>query len=160
MVSPLEGSRRTQLYGLQSSLKMLLEKISEIYLQGRLKAKAQTACLELGPLSNSKSTRPRSPPPPPSLPESLGRLYGRTSVALDILYQTASCSLFSGLTEAYIFPKRCSEMQNLLEVVTTNESFALNTRGALKLRRFSSPDLSSLKCSAFLRPTPKRAAAP
>ena len=39
-------------------------------------------------------------------------------------------------------------------------NFALNTRGALKLRRFSSPDLASLKCYAFLRPTSKRAADP
>ena len=51
-------------------------------------------------------------------------------------------------------------MQNLLEVARTAENFALNTRGALKLRRFSSPDLASLKCHAFLRPTPKRTAAP
>ena len=40
-----------------------------------------------------------------------------------------------------------------------HRNFALNTRGALKLRRFSSPDLASLKCNAFLRPTPKRAVA-
>ena len=51
-------------------------------------------------------------------------------------------------------------MQNFLEVARTAENFALNTRGALKFRRFSSPDLASLKCHAFLRPTPKRAAAP
>ena len=51
-------------------------------------------------------------------------------------------------------------MQNLLEVARTAENFAFNTRGVLKLRRFSSPDLDSLKCHAFLRPTPKRAAAP
>ena len=49
-------------------------------------------------------------------------------------------------------------MQNLLEVARTTESFAFNTRGALKLCRFSSPELSSLKCYAFLRRTPKRAA--
>ena len=46
-------------------------------------------------------------------------------------------------------------MQNLLEVAKTTESFAFNTRGALELSRFSSPDLSGLKCSAFLRPIPK-----
>ena len=51
-------------------------------------------------------------------------------------------------------------MQNLLEVARTTESFAFNTRGALKLCRFSSPAMSSLECSTFLRPTPKRAAAP
>ena len=51
-------------------------------------------------------------------------------------------------------------MQNLLEVARTAENFALNTRGALKICRFSSPDLASLKCRAFLRPSPKRAAAP
>ena len=51
-------------------------------------------------------------------------------------------------------------MQNLLEVARTAENFAFNTRGVLKLRRFSSPDLASLKCHAFLCPTPKRAAAP
>ena len=46
------------------------------------------------------------------------------------------------------------EMQNLLEVARTTESFALNTRCALKLRRFSSPFLSCLKCYAFIRFTP------
>ena len=51
-------------------------------------------------------------------------------------------------------------MQNLLEVARTVENVALNTRGALKLCRFFSPDLATLKCHAFLRPTPKRAAAP
>ena len=51
-------------------------------------------------------------------------------------------------------------MQNVLEVVRTAENSAFNTRVVLKLRRFSSPDLASLKCHAFLRPTPKRAAAP
>ena len=44
-------------------------------------------------------------------------------------------------------------MQNLLEVTRTAENFALNTRGALKLRRFFSPALASLKCHAFRRPT-------
>ena len=51
-------------------------------------------------------------------------------------------------------------MQKVLEVARTAENFAFNTRGVLKLRRFSSPDLASLKCHAFLRPIPKRAAAP
>ena len=47
--------------------KELLKNISKIYLQGRLKANAQTVCLGLGPLcSISKS--------PPPLPESLGAL--------------------------------------------------------------------------------------
>ena len=50
-------------------------------------------------------------------------------------------------------------MPNLREVARTAENFALHTRGALELRRFSTPDLASLKCHAFLRPTPKRAAA-
>ena len=49
-------------------------------------------------------------------------------------------------------------MQNLLEN-RNHRHFALNTTGALKLRRFSSPDLASLKCYAFPRPTLKRAAA-
>ena len=51
----------------------------------------------------------------------------------------SNCSL-----SAYILPKRSSEMQNLLEVTRTAENFALNTRGALKLRRFFSPALASL----------------
>ena len=51
-------------------------------------------------------------------------------------------------------------MQNLLEFARTTENFALNTTGAFKLRRLSSPDMASLKCSPFLRPDPKRAAAP
>ena len=38
-------------------------------------------------------------------------------------------------------------------------NFALNIRGALKLRRVSSPDLASRKCCAFLGSTSKRAAA-
>ena len=49
--------------------KELLTNMSEIYLQGRLTAKAQTVWLELGPLrSISKS------PPLLALPESLGAL--------------------------------------------------------------------------------------
>ena len=48
----------------------------------------------------------------------------------------------------------------MLEVARNAENFALNTRGVLKLRRLSSPDLASLRCHAFLRPTPKRAVAP
>ena len=51
-------------------------------------------------------------------------------------------------------------MQNVLEVARTAENFALNTTCALKLSRFSSPDLASLKCHAFLCPTPKWAEAP
>ena len=51
-------------------------------------------------------------------------------------------------------------MQNLLEVARTTKHFALKTTGAFKLRRLSSPDMSSLKCSAFLRRSPRRAAAP
>ena len=55
----------------------------------------------------------------------------------------------TGLDLGYdILVKRCSEMQTLLEFARTTENFALNTRGAVKLRRFSSPDLSSVKCSA------------
>ena len=49
--------------------KELLKNISEIYLQGRLTAKAQTVCLEPGPLRFIS----KSPLPPP-LPESLGAL--------------------------------------------------------------------------------------
>ena len=53
-------------------LKELLKNISEIYLQGRLTAKAQTVCLELGPLCSIST----------NLPESLGALtrarFGRT----------------------------------------------------------------------------------
>ena len=55
------------------------------------------------------------------------------------------------------------EMHNLLEVARITESFALNTRCALKFRRFSTPVLSSLRCFAFIRLTPTRqkwAAAP
>ena len=65
-----------------------------------------------------------------------------------------------GGTVMISLPKRCSEMQNLVEVARTTENFALNTRGAQKLRRFSNPDLASLKCYTFLCPTPKQAAAP
>ena len=43
--------------------KELLKNISEIYLQGRLTAKAQTVCLELGPLC---STSTPFPPPRPA----------------------------------------------------------------------------------------------
>ena len=54
-------------------------------------------------------------------------------------------------------------MQNLLEVARTTESFALNTRCALKLHRFSTPVLFSLRCFAFIYLAPTRqkwAAAP
>ena len=77
-------------------------------------------------------------------------------------YLTFSIKLltFFWLDISLHFSRRCSEMQNLLEVARTTESFAFNTRGALKLCRFSSPAMASLKCSAFLSPTPKRAADP
>ena len=58
--------------GLAIFFKELLKNISEIYLQGRLTAKAQTVCLELGPLCSIST----------NLPESLGVLtrarFGRT----------------------------------------------------------------------------------
>ena len=43
-------------------------------------------------------------------------------------------------------------MQNVLEVARTTRNFAFDTRGVLKLRRFSSPHLVSLKCHAVYVP--------
>ena len=60
----------------------LLKNIREIYLQGRLTAKAQTVCLELGSLCSISTPRPAA------CQSHWGRLNGRGSVVLDIFYQT------------------------------------------------------------------------
>ena len=125
--------------------------MGKIYCQGKRTTKKQAVCLELGPLcSIAEFPLPTQPPPP------AGVIRGAFTGAVQS-YLTFSIKLltFSGLKCAitYILAKRCSEMQNLFEVARTTEN--LNTRGALKLCRFSSPAMSSLKCYACLRPTPK-----
>ena len=78
-------------------------------------------------------------------------------------YLTFSINLltFSGLTCAitYIMAKRSSEMQILFEFARTTENVG-RFRGAIRLCRCFSPAMSSLKCYACLRPTPKPAVAP
>ena len=118
--------------------------MGKIYCQGKLTTKKQAVCLERGSLcSISEFPLPTQPPFP------AGVIRGAFTGAVQS-YLTFSIKLltFSGLTCAitYILAKRCSEMQNLFE-------FARNTRGALKLCRFSSPAMFCLKCYACLRPT-------
>ena len=147
---------RVEICGLAISFKELLETVGKIYCQGKRTTKKQAVCLELGPLcSISEFPLPTQPPPP-------ARVIRGAFTGVVQSYLTFSIKLltFSGLTCAitYILAKRSSEMQNLFEFARTTEN--LNTRGALKLCRFFSPAMSSLKCYACLRPTPKPAAAP
>ena len=180
LVSTLEHSWRTQIYGLAISFKELLETIGEIYCQGRRTAKTQAVCLELGPLcSILEFPLLTQPLPIRDAYTGAGQAYLTFSLALEVERPTSkarekrpgdevrhflsNCSLFLAwnVPKTYILLRRCrSEKQNSLEIARTAENFALNIRGALKLRRFSSPDLATLKCHAFLRPTPKRAVAP
>ena len=130
--------------------------MGQIYCQGKRTTEKQAVCLELGPLySISEFPLPTQPPPP------AGVIRGAYTGAVQS-YLTFSIKLvtFSGFTCAitYILAKGCSEMQNLFEFARTTEN--LNTRGALKLCRFSSHAMSCLKCYACLRLTPKPAAAP
>ena len=101
---------------------------------------------------------PASPPPPIA-----GVIRGGYTCAVQA-YLTSICKLltFSGLKCAIslYFAQTLLRNAKLSRGYQNQRNFSLNTRGALKLRRFSSPDLASLKCCAFLRPTPKRAAAP
>ena len=109
--------------------------MGKIYCQGKRTTEKQAVCLELGPLcSISEFPLPTQPPP------SAGVIRGAYTGAVQS-YLTFSIKLltFSGLTCAitYILAKRSSEMQNLFEFARTTEN--LNTWGALKLCRFSSP---------------------
>ena len=106
---------------------------------------------------------PPSPPPPPP-PPLAGVIKGAYTCAVQAYLTFSICKLFtfSGLkcARSLYFAQTLLRNGKLARGYQNHRNFALNTRGALKLRRFSSPDLASLKCYAFLRPTPKRAAAP
>ena len=103
-----------------------------------------------------------SPPHPASPPA--GVIGGACTGVVQAYLTFCNCKLltFSGLKCAIslYFAQTLLRNAKLARGYQNHRNFALNTRGALKLRRFSSPDLASLKCYAFLRPTPKRAAAP
>ena len=104
---------------------------------------------------------PTQSPPPPLL---AGVIRGAYTCAVQAYLTFFICKLltFSGLKCAInpYFAQTLLRNAKLARGYQNQRNFALNTRGALKLRRFSSPDLASLKCYAFLRLTPKRAAAP
>ena len=101
-----------------------------------------------------------SPPPPPTA----GVIRGAYTGAVQAYVTFPICKLltFSGSKCAIslYFAQTLLRNAKLARGYQNQRNFSLNTRGALKLRRFSSPDLASLKCYAFLRPTLKRAAAP
>ena len=107
----------------------------------------------------------RPPTPPPSPPPLLaGVIRGAYTCAVQAYLTFFICKLltFSGLKCAInpYFAQTLLRNAKLARGYQNHRNFVLNTRGALKLSRFSSPDLASLKCYAFLRLTPKRAAAP
>ena len=144
------------LVGSEMCIRDRLDTVGKIYCQGKRTTKKQAVCLELGPLcSISEFPLPTQPPPP-------ARVIRGAFKGVVQSYLTFSIKLltFSGLTCAitYILAKRSSEMKNLFEFARTTEN--LNTRGAIRLCRFFSPAMSSLKCFACLRPTPKPAVAP
>ena len=103
---------------------------------------------------------PPSPPPPPTA----GVIRGAYTGAVQAYVTFPICKLltFSGSKCAIslYFAQTLLRNAKLARSYQNHRNIALNTSGALKLRRFSSPDLASLKCYAFLRPTLKRAAAP
>ena len=133
--------------------------------EGRRTAKTQAVCVELGPLCSILGfplpTQPSPLPPPPSyLPELLGRLYGRGSGVLDIFYLRTAFFFRLEMCHKPILCPNVAQKCKLARGYQNHRNFAWNTRGALKLRRFTSPDLASLKCYAFLRPPPKRGCGP
>ena len=80
LVSTLERSWRSQIFGLAISFEELLETIGEIYCQGRRTAKTQAVCLELGPLCSILEF-----PSPPSLsPDPPVQAYLTFSLALEV----------------------------------------------------------------------------
>ena len=87
-----------------------------------------------------------------------GVIRGAYTCAVQAYLTFSICKLltFSGLKCAIslYFAQTLLRNAKLFRGYQSHRNFAFNTRGALKLRRFSSPDLASLKCYAFLRPTP------
>ena len=127
--------------------------------EGRRTAKTQAVCLELGPLCSILGF-PLPTQPSPSPPPTAGVIRGVVQAYLT--FSICKLLTFSGLkcSISLYFTQTLPRNAKLARGYQKHRDFALNTRGALKLRRFSSPDVASLKCYAFLRPTPKRAAAP
>ena len=95
---------------------------------------------------------PPSPPPPPTAGVIRGAYTG--AVQAYVTFSGSKCAI------SLYFAQTLLTNTKLARSYQNHRNIALNTSGALKLRRFSSPDLASLKCYAFLRPTLKRAAAP
>ena len=120
---------------LQSSLNELLETMGE----GRRTAKTQAVCLELSPLYSILGFPLPTQPPPPR-PSHQGCLYGRGSGVLDIFY--LQYTLPKHILSLY-FAQTLLRNAKLVRGYQNHRNFALNTSGALKLRRFSSPDLQS-----------------
>ena len=106
----------------------------------------------------------RDPPLPPPPPPFAGVIRGAYTCAVHayLTFSIYKLLTFSGFKRAIslYFAQTLLRNAKLSRGYQSHRNFAFNTRGALKLRRFSSPDLASLKCYAFLRLTPKRAAAP
>ena len=122
--------------------------------EGRRTTKTQAVCLELGPLCSILGfPLPTQPSPPPA-----EVIRGAYTGAVQAYFTFSICKLltFSGLKCAIslYFAQTLLRNAKLARGYQNHRNFALNTRGALKLRRFSSPALASVKCHAFLRPTP------
>ena len=104
---------------------------------------------------------PHSASPPPRLAGVIRGVY-TGAVKASLTFSICKLLTFSGLKCAIsvYFAQTFLRNAKLARGYQNHRNFALNIRGALKLRRVSSPDLASLKCYAFLRCTPKGAEAP
>ena len=100
----------------------------------------------------------------PSPPSPAGVIRGAYTGAVQAFLTFSICKLltFSGVkcSMSLYFAQTLLRNAKLGRGYQNHRNFALNTSGAIKLRRFCSPDLASLKCYAFLRPSSRRAAAP
>ena len=95
-----------------------------------------------------------SPPPLPASPARVIR--GAYKVAVQAYLTFSICKLltFSDLKCAIslYFAQTLLRNANLARGYENHRNFALNTRGALRLRRFSSPDLGISYVMRFLAP--------
>ena len=116
------------------------------------------------PLLHFRVSPPHPAFPPPPSPSLARVIRGADTGAVQAYLTFSMCKrfTFSGLKCAIslYFAQTLLRNAKLARGYQNHRNFALNTRGALNLRRFSNPDLASLKCYAFLHPTPKRTAAP